>query len=69
VTGYPTATSSISGHLRNFVSFNNATGVLSGTPAHGTAGTYAVMISATNAANTTIQSFTLTARTRPGRGT
>lgn len=63
VTGLPTAKFSISGHLPSGVSFNNATGVLSETPAHGTAGTYTFTISATNAAGTTTQSFTLTVTT------
>ncbi|HEY5121648.1 MAG TPA: Ig-like domain repeat protein [Acidimicrobiales bacterium] len=67
-TGYPAPTFSISGHLPNGVTFNAATGVLSGTPALGTSGTYVITFSATNAGGTTTQSFTLTVRNLFGRG-
>jgi hypothetical protein len=59
-TGSPAPTLSISGRLPNGVSFNTATGALSGTPAGGTGGTYHVTITATNAGGITTQSFTLT---------
>jgi hypothetical protein len=50
------------------VIFNAATHVLSGTPARGTAGTYRITISATNAGGTTTQSFTLTVHNSTGGG-
>ncbi|MDL2274288.1 putative Ig domain-containing protein, partial [Oscillospiraceae bacterium OttesenSCG-928-G22] len=49
------------GTLPSGVSFNTATGALSGTPAAGTNGTYNLSFTATNASGTsTAQSFTLT---------
>jgi len=59
-TGYPAATFSISGHLPSGVTFNTATGLLSGTPSHASVGTYHVTITASNTAGTTTQAFTLT---------
>src|SRR5207244_4916183 len=59
-TGFPTPTLGESGALPSVVSFNTATGVLSGTPATGTAGTYNVTFSATNVAATASKSFTHT---------
>jgi large repetitive protein len=61
-TGFPNATLSVSGALPDGVTFadqGNGTAQLSGTPAVGTAGTYPLTISATNAAGTASQSFTL----------
>jgi large repetitive protein len=65
-TGYPAPTLSESGPLPSGVVFNAATGVLSGTPAAGTAGTYTVAFTAQNgvAPNAT-QSFTLTVNQIP----
>src|SRR5207245_7481220 len=59
-TGFPTPTLGESGALPSVVSFNTSTGVLSGTPATGTAGTYNITFSANNAVTTVLQSFTLT---------
>jgi hypothetical protein len=59
-TGYPAPTFSISGHLPGGVTFNAATGVLSGTPNSFTDGSYHFTISASNASGTTTQAFTLT---------
>jgi hypothetical protein len=59
-TGYPAPTFAESGNLPTGVTFNAATGVLSGTPAAGTAGTYTFTIKATNAAGSTTQTFSLT---------
>jgi len=63
-TGYPAPTFSETGTLPDGVSFNT-TGVLSGTPAAGTGGTYPLQIKAGNAAGTSAaQSFTLTVSAR-----
>ena len=59
-TGTPTPTLSETGTPPTGVNFNSATGVLSGTPAAGTANTYPLVFSATNSAGTATQSFTLT---------
>jgi hypothetical protein len=60
-TGTPTPTISEAGFLPAGISFNSATGVLSGTPAQGTAGTYnEIVFTATNGVGTpATQSFTL----------
>ena len=61
-TGFPTATLSLTGALPagvTFVDQGNGTGLLSGTPAATTVGTYPLTISATNGAGTTTQAFTL----------
>src|SRR5712664_2599355 len=65
-TGSPTPTLSESGALPSGVSFNASTGVLSGTPAAGTAGTYPITFTASNGVlpNAT-QSFTLTVENLP----
>ncbi|MFO1495490.1 MAG: C25 family cysteine peptidase [Lysobacterales bacterium] len=65
-TGAPTVSYSVSGTLPTGVSFNGTTGLLSGTPAANTAGTYPLVFTATNgvAPNAT-QNFTLTVNT-PG---
>jgi putative Ig domain-containing protein len=47
-TGSPTPTRSESGALPSGVTFNAATGVLSGTPAAGTVGTYNISFNASN---------------------
>src|SRR5207253_5762405 len=59
-SGFPAPAFSENGALPSGVTFNTATGVLSGTPATGTAGTYNVTFSASNAVTTVFQSFTLT---------
>jgi outer membrane protein assembly factor BamB len=66
VSGYPAPTLTESGTLPGGVSFNAATGVLSGTPATGTGGTYPLTFTASNGvgANAT-QSFTLTVNQAP----
>jgi hypothetical protein len=60
-TGFPAPTFSVTGALPSGVTLNPATGVLSGTPGAGTAGTYPLTLTASNGvgANAT-QSFTLT---------
>ena len=60
-TGTPTPTLSESGTLPSGVTFNAATGALSGTPAIGSAGTYIVAFTANNGVVPAMtQSFTLT---------
>ena len=65
-TGIPAPTLSQTGTLPAGVSFNAATGVLSGTPATGTGGIYPITLTAQNgvAPNAT-QNFTLTVNERP----
>jgi hypothetical protein len=58
-TGYPTVSYSISGALPAGVSFNGSTGLLSGTPANGTALTWTFTITATNSVGSTSQLFKL----------
>lgn len=59
--GTPAPTLSFSGALPAGVTFNAATGVLSGTAAAGSAGNYPIVFTATNGAGTKItQTFTLT---------
>jgi hypothetical protein len=60
-SGSPTY--SLSGSLPHGVTFNSATGVLSGTPT-GCSGNYVVTISATNASGTTTQTFYLSVSAR-----
>jgi large repetitive protein len=58
--GYPAASISESGTLPLGVAFNDATGVLSGTPLANTGNTYTLHFQATNAAGSSaIQTFTL----------
>src|SRR5207237_139701 len=65
-TGFPTPTLSETGALPNGVTFNTSTGVLSGTPAAGTAGTYPITFTAANGVGTNAtQSFTLTVNQAP----
>ncbi len=62
-SGFPTPTLSESNSdtLPSGVTFNAATGVIGGTPAAGTAGTYTLNFSATNGVGSAAtQSFTLT---------
>ena len=65
-TGTPTPTLSESGALPGGVTFNAATGVLSGTPAAGTAGTYTLTFRADNGVGPNVtQSFTLVVNAPP----
>jgi hypothetical protein len=64
-TGSPTPTISESGTLPSGVTFNTSTYVLSGTPAAGTGGTYAITFTAKNSAATITQNFTLTVDQAP----
>jgi len=59
-TGFPAPNYSITGTLPAGVTFHTGTGILSGTPKAGTAGTYPVTITATNSTGAVSQSFTLT---------
>jgi hypothetical protein len=59
-SGTPAPTFSASGALPSGVSFSAATGLLSGTPAAGSAGTYPLSIGASNASGSVNQSFNLT---------
>ena len=60
-TGNPAATLSESGALPNGVTFNASTGVLSGTPASGTNGSYSLTFTASNGVSpNATQNFTLT---------
>jgi len=59
-TGTPKPTLSLTGTLPTGVTFNATTGVLSGTPAIGTSGTYPLVFTATNAFFHPTQNFTLT---------
>jgi len=65
-TGFPAPTFSETGTLPTGVTFNTTTGVLSGTPAAGTNGTYPITFTASNGVGTAaMQSFTLTVNTAP----
>jgi hypothetical protein len=65
-TGTPTPTLSESGALPTGVTFNATTGVLSGTPAAGTGGTYALTFTASNGVGSPAnQNFTLTVNEPP----
>jgi len=60
-TGSPAPTLSVSGALPGGVTFNSGTGVLSGTPAAGSAGAYALTFTAANGVSpNATQGFTLT---------
>ena len=60
-TGFPTITFAITGTLPDGVTFDSATGILSGTPAVGTSGTYPLTITASNGISPNVtQNFTLT---------
>jgi hypothetical protein len=65
-SGFPVDTFSESGTLPTGLTFNTSTGVLSGTPAAGTGGTYTVTFTASNGVGTQAsQSFTLTINQAP----
>jgi hypothetical protein len=65
-TGSPTPTLSESGTLPSGVSFNASTGVLSGTPAAGSGGTYNLVFTASNGVGSNAtQNFTLTVNQAP----
>ena len=69
-TGFPTPTVSESGTLPSGVAFNATTGVLSGTPAAGTGGTYNISFTASNGGTpNATQSFTLTINQAPAVAT
>jgi sugar lactone lactonase YvrE len=60
-TGFPAPTLSKNGSLPSGITFDPATGVLSGTPALGSAGTYPITFTATNGIGSNAgQNFTLT---------
>ncbi len=64
-TGFPAPNLSLSGALPSGVGFNSGTGVLSGTPGAGAGGIYPLVITATSAAGTNTQNFTLTVDQAP----
>jgi Tol biopolymer transport system component len=65
-TGFPAPTFLISGTLPPLVTFDTSTGLLSGIPNAGTAGSYPLTFTATNAAGSSApQSFTLTVSQGP----
>jgi hypothetical protein len=65
-TGTPAPGLTETGTLPSGVAFNSATGVLSGTPAAGTTGTYPITFTASNGVGSpAIQSFTLTVNIGP----
>ena len=65
-TGFPTPTLSVTGTLPAGVTFDAGTGVLSGTPAAGTGGTYTLQFKAANGVGSdATQSFTLTVNQPP----
>jgi large repetitive protein len=64
-TGSPTPTFTGNGLLPNGVTFNDATGVLSGTPLPGTGGTYDLTFTASNSKSTAVQNFVLTVNQAP----
>ncbi len=66
VTGFPAPTLSVSGTLPGGVTFNSSTGVLSGVPAAGSAGTDPLTFTVANGvAGDATQSFTLTVQEPP----
>src|SRR5581483_9385141 len=58
-TGFPAPTFSESGALPSGLTFNSASGTLSGTPNAGAGGSYSLTFTAANGSATTSQSFTL----------
>jgi predicted outer membrane repeat protein len=65
-TGFPVPGLNASGALPSAVTFNSGSGVLSGMPGAGTGGTYPLVITASSAAGTNTQSFTLNVDQAPG---
>lgn len=66
-TGNPTPTYALSGcTVPAALGLNTPTGVLSGTPAAGTAGNYSCTLTATNSNGNATQAFTLTLTVQPG---
>ncbi len=59
-TGYPAPTLTESGALPSGLTFDATTGLITGTPAAGTAGYYSIQFTASNVAGSTTQPFTLT---------
>jgi hypothetical protein len=64
-TGSPTPTLSVTGTLPAGVAFDPVSGVLSGTPAAGTLGTYPITFTAANSAGSVAQDFTLIVNALP----
>ncbi len=64
-TGYPAPTLTESGVLPSGLTFNGLTGILGGTLATGTTGSFPISFSATNSAGTTTQGYTLTINQGP----
>jgi hypothetical protein len=64
-SAYPSATLTETGMLPSGLTFNMATGLISGTPADGAAGNYSIMFSATNSAGSATLSYTLTVAPAP----
>ncbi len=65
-TGFPAPSLGQTGTLPNGVTFTAATGVLSGTPAPGTGGSYPITFTALNGiGSNAVQSFTLTVNQAP----
>ncbi len=65
-TGFPTPTLSKTGAIPSGVMFDNSSGVLSGTPAAGTGGSYPITFTASNGIGSdAMQSFTLTVNQPP----
>jgi hypothetical protein len=64
-TGFPTPMLSEAGTLPSGVTFNATTGVLSGTPAAATNGSYPLTFTASNSVNTNTQDFSLTVNPAP----
>ncbi len=64
-TGFPAPTFSITGTLPSGLSLDSSTGVLSGTPAAGTGGTYNLVVNAANSVSTASQNVVLTVNEAP----
>jgi hypothetical protein len=65
-TGWPAPTITLTGSLPDGVTFDAATGVLSGTPSFGTAGVYPLTFTASNGVSpNATQAFTLTVAAQP----
>src|SRR5277367_5151003 len=59
-TGYPAPKLTETGALPSGITMNSLTGLLGGTPATGTSGSFPISFTATNSTGTTTQNFTLT---------